>query len=341
MEILCPNCQKKLTILEQYAGQMLKCPLCGGTFTAPALPPAPAVPAAATYGVQPASAPPQVVDKSTHPAITLPPGPLPSVPSEALPEEPVFTEHTGRLSLSISPRIVQYVPAVLLFLVFVLTFFPWVQIRPGDVPVDSQSAWQAALGIISVDKEIEPQSWFIGKQRERALPSPLAGKAERPGFGALAFFYLLLLILNVVIVAAAVAVPFVKQQLRPALQPYLRWRWAAATLVTLLSFAFLFLQNAVGFGLERRAHDAVNEVAKKNDEDWTKNQTKGDYEDMRASEIPTEVAIFRGMYQQAIVRTFWYRCAFWFHFWALVFVFATMMFELRGPRPNPRVDVLW
>src|SRR5271154_4684555 len=130
MEILCPNCQKKLTILEQYAGQMLKCPLCGGTFTAPALPPTPAVPAAETYGLQPAPAPaPQIFDKPTQVANTLPPGPAPSAPSAPPPEEPVPTEHTGRLSVSVSPRVTQYVPAVLLFLVFVLTFFPWVQIR--------------------------------------------------------------------------------------------------------------------------------------------------------------------------------------------------------------------
>jgi hypothetical protein len=217
-----------------------------------------------------------------------------------------------------------------------------VQIRPGGIPVDSQSAWQAAFGLTPpVDKETEPQSWFNGKQREKALPEPLAGKAEKPGFGVLAFFYLLFLMLNLVVVAAAAAVPFLQQQLPPVVQPFLRWRWAAAALATLLAFAILFLQNTVGFGLQRRAHDAVNDVAKKNEEDWTKRQKQGEYPDMDPREIPTEVEIFRGMYQQAIVQTFWYRCAFWFHFWALVFVFVTMLMELRGPRPNPRVDVLW
>jgi hypothetical protein len=152
---------------------------------------------------------------------------------------------------------------------------------------------------------------------------------------------LLLLVLNLVVVGAAAAVPFFQHHLSPALQPFLRWRWAATAIVTLLAFAVLFLQDAVGFGLERRAHDAVNDVAKKNEDDWTKRQKLGEYPDMDPREIPTEVKIFRGMFEQAIVRTIWYRCAFWFHFWALVFVFLTMLMELRGPRPNPRVDVMW
>src|SRR5437773_12166780 len=41
MELLCPNCQQKLTVPEQYAGPLTKSPLCGGTFNTPALPPVP------------------------------------------------------------------------------------------------------------------------------------------------------------------------------------------------------------------------------------------------------------------------------------------------------------
>ena len=38
MNLLCPNCQKMLTVPEQYAGQLMKCPLCSTNFTVPALP---------------------------------------------------------------------------------------------------------------------------------------------------------------------------------------------------------------------------------------------------------------------------------------------------------------
>src|SRR5579862_2143569 len=183
MEILCPNCQNKLTILEQYAGQMMKCPMCGGTFTAPALPPAapPTMPA-----VEPPPPPaPTYSNVPPPPSGGSAPGPASSLPSTPAPEQPVAADYTGRFSLWISPRVTQYIPAGLLFLVLVLTFFPWVGIRPGGVWLDSQSAWQAIYGGTSTpDKDAESLSWFKdrGKQRARALQQPLAGEAEPPGW---------------------------------------------------------------------------------------------------------------------------------------------------------------
>jgi hypothetical protein len=242
----------------------------------------------------------------------------------------------------ISPRITQYVPAVLLFLVFVLTFFPWLGIRPGGVWLDSQSAWQILFGVTSTaDKDTEPDSWVKGKHREYALPQPMAGEAGDPHFGWIMFLYLPLLLLNLVVAAAAAAAPYLKTYLPPSLYPYFRWRWAAAAVATLVAFAVLLLQGAVGFSLEGRAHAAVNKVAQQIEAEWSKKQKEGALKDMEPAEIPKEVAIFRGTNQQAIVRTFWYRCAFWFHFWALVFVFITMLADLRTPRPAPRVDLLW
>src|SRR6516225_3117625 len=57
MNLLCPNCQKPLTVAEQNAGQLMKCPLCNNTFTVPALAPAmaPGEPPSYTAG---AAAPP-------------------------------------------------------------------------------------------------------------------------------------------------------------------------------------------------------------------------------------------------------------------------------------------
>jgi hypothetical protein len=45
MDLQCPGCQRRLTIGDQFAGQMIKCPVCGGMFLAPALPAKPVVPA--------------------------------------------------------------------------------------------------------------------------------------------------------------------------------------------------------------------------------------------------------------------------------------------------------
>jgi hypothetical protein len=58
MNLLCPNCQKMLTVPEQYAGQLMKCPLCSGTFTVPALPGAPPVEPAPAFASPPPAPPP-------------------------------------------------------------------------------------------------------------------------------------------------------------------------------------------------------------------------------------------------------------------------------------------
>ncbi len=52
MSLLCPNCQTMLMVPEQFAGRLMNCPLCRGTFTVPALA------AAAAASVQAAPAEP-------------------------------------------------------------------------------------------------------------------------------------------------------------------------------------------------------------------------------------------------------------------------------------------
>ena len=113
-------------------------------------------------------------------------------------------------------------------------------------------------------------------------------------------------------------------------QPYLRWRWAAIAVVTLVSFLFLALQDSIGFNLERNAYAAIDRQARKGDETAKSSAEPG------ASKM---IAVSRGIMEQAVVRTFWYRCAFWFYFWALVFTFITMLADLR--RPSPRIDLLF
>jgi hypothetical protein len=327
MEILCPNCQRKLTILEQYAGQQMKCPLCAGAFQAPALPATASLPAAPVdQVVPPSSAPGPVTAPDTLAA------PLPQLD---LPPAPVPTEHTGRFSIWISPRICQFVPIVLLFLVFVLSWFTWVAFAPGGVYVDSQNAWQAAVGSVSTDPDLRKTYSSIrieDKDNPAADLGTMPIKAGEPGISVVTIFWLLAFLANSFLIVAAVAVAYVHGFLPPKVQPYLRWRWAAVALVTLLCFLLLILQDSVGFNLERNDLAAIDRVTRKMDEAAKSSSDLG---------AAKRVAIERGVFEQAVVRTFWYRCAFWFYFWALVFVFITMFADLRSPRPSPRVDLLF
>jgi hypothetical protein len=88
MNLLCPNCQKPLSVPEQYAGQPMRCPLCAGTFTVPALPQSPAPPPPPTAAPSPPPQEPQLAP--TPPADVYgfrdpvaPPAPTPVNPPAA------------------------------------------------------------------------------------------------------------------------------------------------------------------------------------------------------------------------------------------------------------------
>src|SRR5439155_16195896 len=83
MNLACPNCQRMITIADQFAGQMMQCPLCNGTFTAPMLPSTgapPAVPLAGSGASKPAG---QEVYSVAGARSTSPSGPNPSASPEA------------------------------------------------------------------------------------------------------------------------------------------------------------------------------------------------------------------------------------------------------------------
>jgi hypothetical protein len=129
MEIHCPSCQRRLTIPDQYAGQMMKCPLCNNTFQAPALAPVPA----------PATAPPPPLPPV---GMTAPP----PLPTSVRPEEPSSPpsppgDYVHHWHVWISPRVVPWVVLGLVVLVFVLTFFPWLREITILETHDVQSAW--------------------------------------------------------------------------------------------------------------------------------------------------------------------------------------------------------
>lgn len=163
MELLCPSCQQRLSIPDQYAGQLMKCPLCNNTFTAPSLQTIPAAPAAASPPPAPPPPPPAPAPPPPAPA-PLGPAQLPAImegiaplsfapesPSApaaasqdngtvpfmpAAPEMPV-TDYQRFCTVWISPRIVPWIPPVGMVLIFILSFLPW---------ASSLSAWGLSFG---------------------------------------------------------------------------------------------------------------------------------------------------------------------------------------------------
>lgn len=201
MNLLCPNCQKMLSVAEQFAGQTMKCPSCAGTFTVPAPPP----------GGFAAAPPPPMPTPSFGSSAAAPPSPSFGSKASAPPAPPpAGFQHA--FSLSLRREFLNFLAPVSLLLVFFLMFFPWVESGVTGKDGGAFSGWQTAFGEYSSALGLIHALFFIltllGGLAAAALAfvpvSALPPNAQRltplvpaaVGFGAL--LCLLLLVLQVV-----------------------------------------------------------------------------------------------------------------------------------------------
>lgn len=252
MNILCPNCQKPISVDERYAGQLVKCPLCNGTFTVPLLPDSPPAPRPAAaapdtqhipphqegYGLAPEPPPPPPVSTQT---IVSPP-PATDTPRRTAPPPPPSPPPAGYAhvrTLRLSPEVMPWIAPAALLLAFVVSFFPWLGAYPNGVALLTQSGWQAAFGGYSGD-------W------QPPLPPGATDKKFAPGASALLIVGLLIFFLPAVVLAVAVAllqfniIHFERPPIVQQAWPVRQWIVAGVTFVALL---FLILQILAGFRL--------------------------------------------------------------------------------------------
>ena len=339
MNLLCPNCQKPLSVAEQYAGQPMRCPLCAGTFTVPALPqtppppPSPPPAPAETYGfkdpVAPPPHPPELNFESTAPApkppasfaAASPSGPPPTYTDEqpTFPAAPTPEGYHRKYTIWFSPRVLQYVAPVAVFLILFLTFFAWTGLFPGGVPRAWQNAWQAAYGGYSIDPDV------IGN-------STAFAKGAEPGWNFLLVFYLLLFIPTFLVTIGCLALSFVPpSKLPPTAYPLLPWRWGVVAALNLILLLFLILQLVLGFSLENNyiaATDNAVAAAAKARETTTTPEARSD-------------AIDEGLARQAVSRTVWLDLVVILSILAVVAAALMFCLNRRGTRPAPRIDTLW
>jgi hypothetical protein len=357
MNLLCPNCQKMLTVPDQYAGQLMKCPLCNGTFTVPSLPAAPAPPsfepapaqpqaplpppapppaAPEAYGLRepdlapssPPPAPPSAPPPSDPLAVQPPPPELMTPPPPPAPEPPKTPlGYTRTRACTLSPKVLQWVPPVALLLVFILSFFPWVGIYPGGFPIVYQSAWGAAFGSYAEDKDFGPSAWPSRDDMPSGLP-PVKKADFEPGVSLLLIFYLLLFVLIFPVTAAVLVLDVGGIRPPGGLASLWPWRWGIVTILLLLLMVFFGLQRVVDFSLEAKVKEQASKAAEAAQKDIK--GTKGD----KVSEI------IKGLGSEFVDRTFALRLAFWLNLLALVCAALTFWLNQRERqnRPLPRLE---
>jgi hypothetical protein len=343
MNLLCPNCQKMLTVPEEYAGQLMKCPLCNGTFTVPALPtsaaapaPVPAGPPGGTdvYGVRHEPEPPAPpsfrpdgvtapdlkppAPSSTATTKTPPPPSTAPSPSAAPPEG-----YTRAPAVWFSPKVLRWVPAASLLLVFVFQFFSWVGLYPGGVPGVTQNAWQAAFGLITQDNDLNP---VLPSMQNKEKPED----NSIPGASVLTIFYLLLFFPALALTVAVLVYDFnvIPVKLPPQLDKVLPWRWGIVAAVNLVLLFFLSLQLLFGFSLDSRYSAWVNRQVQANEGKKT--------DELKLAEVA------RGAMLEQLTHTAWLKLVVVLHVLATVAAVLMYLLGQRGDRrPLPRMELLW
>lgn len=349
MKILCPNCQKPVSVDEQHAGQLLKCPLCGGTFTVPLLPAA-APPLAGTpadlsrvpgtvgppmtqgYGLAPEPAPTQPLPP---PRIDVP-SPLAGTVAEArarpLEESPPPPPPGGYLhtrTYRLNPRAVPWLAPVALVLVFVLSFFPWVGMYPGGERVFKQNAWQAAFGgMSSVDRVWESMAnWDRLKTGDGDLRTVSVGAS-----GMLIFFLLLFLVSLAVGVGTAFAESDPKRfQLPPRVRTYWPWRQLIVAGLAGLVLLLLLVELFKGFPLENHTAATVDRAFSEQRKSVMSDDGKRRLE-LQESET---------LSQYHLRRTNWLRLVIVLLVVTVAGALLDHWLQRRGGRPLPRADLMW
>ncbi len=343
MNVLCPNCQKLLTVPDQDAGQTMKCPLCNGPFTVPALPQAgqafSAAAPAAPSGMPPpsysagatparedtyslAAEPPPPPPRRREEGLRLDDGPAPPPRSPAAERSPPPSPAPGYAhtrTLRLSPQVVPWIAPVCLLLLFGLLFFPWLGMYPGGVQVYSQTGWGIAFGGFWSNPVWEKVDGFASEQNPPGVSVPMI------------FYVLVLLLLGLPVAVLSVLMHVAPQTLPPTVQRFKPWRLTGVAGVVLLTTVLLVLQLLLGSSLEKTLQGMAT------------NQVEKELERARTPEEKETVDLKRAQFlsQFNLRTTPWLRLAVYGHLIALAGVGLDFWLQRRGTRPPPRLEVSW
>ncbi len=323
MRLLCPYCQKAITVADSEAGKAVNCPECNQQFAAPQLftpTPAPATQPTTVAPTAPnAPVPPPVPETYVTEGADSWPHPEPTVLPQLPAPDREMSGYAHMASAPLEPKVVRWIPAGALFLAFVLTFFPWTGMYPAGYPAYTQNAWQALLGWVSRDP-VSDDLLKMGDDLENRAHSNLW-----------LLPYLLLLFPTLLLALAGPIVDLVKLKLPDGVDPIWKFRPAILGALAMLVLLFLLAQWASGFGLQH----ALN--AKIDEEFPEKKAEQNTPEKMQRWEI--SVARVKGGFY--LRTTPWLKLAVLAHLLAAAAVAAEAGLMLRGKKPPPRAAVMW
>lgn len=340
---ICLSCYKTVELPDDAAGKDAPCPNCGKAISVPAKYTAGVADGGGLSAASPPPVPPIYPPPSPGPKPGVPPmsDPLapPGLKTETLPPlPPLPTEGPARgVGFAFDPKWLDWVPVACLLLAFVLTFFPWAEMKLGGYTVMSQNGWGALFANVGEPTVPQTAEW-------KSLDKGLSGAGEDDRYKAatlrsdwLILLYLLLLVALVLLAAGervirdpAAFAPTAKMTFLPSLW---KWRLVAIGGLAVLAFLVLWFQAFSGFSLQR----AINNFA------WFEyNQKVADTPPPTAGD-KRELAIRAGQSANAyqVHQTLWLNLLLVLHAVAVVALAARFWIDSRGAKPLPRLDLRW
>jgi hypothetical protein len=326
IKLICPHCMKPVPVPEDFTGREVTCPSCLKTFEAPARynpavlgeppPPPPVAP-------PPVPVPSPALSPTAPPiAPVTPPGvapPSPPVPAAAAVPTPTGEGYTRSCGITISPRLVAWLPAVLLTITFICTFFPWLGAYLGGYAVYSQSPWRALFGNASPNPVLA-----------QYMPGDGAWLARVPADVGLMLGFLFFLIVALLFAWADRGLHSLDPRKVPPLAKLWPWRKTVITVAGGLAFVFVVIQLSNGFGMERAIRKSVRdnpEIAKAREEATGSPSKEAAVE----NRVDAEIAKFN------LERTWWQDIAVVCLFVAVLAALLSIVLEKRGNKPPPKI----
>lgn len=350
MKLICPRCMKSVPVPDDFSGTEVACPSCDKPFAvparynpavladpspaaSPATPPVPAttspVPPIPPRPQEPATMSPEVPPVGpTTPAGYVPPPPpvvpppLPVAPAtQVTPTAPVPTPplpagYVRERTLTINAKVVAWLPAVLLTLALVLTFFPWVGSHLGGAAVDSQGPWRAMFGSINRNATLEERMAVDMRWLDRL----------RSDWELMLPFLMALL--------AATALAWADRGFRsldprniPPLAKFWAWRRTAILGLAGLALVLAVAQSIHGFGMERAIEAVVRENLMKEREEAGNNKSK---------QLAVDAKVQRELAGYELERSLWMHLSVLSIALAVLTMALYMRLDHRGTKPPPR-----
>ncbi len=229
--------------------------------------------------------------------------------------------YTRSIAFAPSPKLIAWLPAAMLTIALICTFFPWVGTYLGGSAVNSQGPWRATFGAVNRNYTLEEK-----------VPVPNTWLDNVPSDWGLIVPFLISLVFALVFAWADRGLQSLDPRKVPPLARIWPWRKLVIVVFAGLAFAFILIQVISGFGMERAIHQSV-----RNNPALVKEREEAGVSQARLAAVENKEEQELAKYN--LERTIWLYLGVTCNLLAVLAMLARMGLDHRGEKPPPRLVI--